>query len=117
PLALAVFITRPQAELKSAPNPNDTPSPARRLSGPKCGYTCVPRRRRVVDFRGSETWSRTCSTSLEGLIMNRIATCIAIAAGLAAAAPAMAQQGWYVGARIGRGNLNMSGTDLTGLNN
>jgi len=49
--------------------------------------------------------------------MNRIATCIAIAAGLAAAAPAMAQQGWYVGAGIGRGNLNMSGTDLTGLNN
>ena len=38
---------------------------------------------------------------------------------LLAALPAFAQQAspFYVGAGIGRGNLNLSGTDLTGLNN
>jgi len=47
--------------------------------------------------------------------VKKIAICIALAAGFAAA-PVLAQ-GWYVGAGIGRGNLNMSGTELTGLNN
>lgn len=44
-----------------------------------------------------------------------------VAAGLAAA-PAFAQQQmplehWYIGAGMGTGNLNVSGTDLTGLTN
>jgi OOP family OmpA-OmpF porin len=47
--------------------------------------------------------------------VKQIALSIAIAAGFAAA-PVLAQS-WYLGAGIGRGNLNMSGTELTGLNN
>jgi OOP family OmpA-OmpF porin len=47
--------------------------------------------------------------------MKRIATIALLAAGLAAA-PAFAQS-WYAGAGAGRGNLNMSGQDLTGLAN
>ena len=39
----------------------------------------------------------------------------ALAAASLAALPAAAQQGWYGGFGIGRGNLNMSGQDLTGL--
>src|SRR5262245_56280053 len=34
----------------------------------------------------------------------------------ATAMPVMAQ-GWYAGVGVGRGNLNVSGTDLTGLSN
>jgi OOP family OmpA-OmpF porin len=52
---------------------------------------------------------------MERLILKKTALCIAIAASFAAA-PALAQS-WYMGAGIGRGNLNMSGTELTGLNN
>jgi opacity protein-like surface antigen len=33
------------------------------------------------------------------------------------AVPAMAQTNWYAGVGVGRGNLNVSGTDLTGLGN
>ena len=40
-----------------------------------------------------------------------------ILAGLVAAAPAFGQQHWYIGAGIGGGNLNASGTDITGLSN
>jgi OOP family OmpA-OmpF porin len=45
-----------------------------------------------------------------------------LAAAIVAALPALAQSGpayapWYIGAGIGRGNINVSGTDLTGLNN
>jgi len=46
---------------------------------------------------------------------------LVLAAAVVAALPAMAQQmpysPFYIGAGIGRGNLNVSGTDLTGLDN
>jgi OOP family OmpA-OmpF porin len=51
--------------------------------------------------------------------MRRLTSTLAIAAALAAA-PAFAQQpgnSWYFGAGIGVGNLNQSGTEITGLNN
>ena len=43
-----------------------------------------------------------------------------LAAALAAAIPATAQTPpplWYIGGGVGRGNLNVSGTELTGLSN
>jgi hypothetical protein len=46
--------------------------------------------------------------------MKKIATILALSAGLAAA-PALAQQGWYAGFGLGVGNLGKSGQDLTGL--
>ncbi len=46
--------------------------------------------------------------------MKKIATILAVAAGLAAA-PAFAQQGWYACFGLGVGNLGKSGQDLTGL--
>jgi OOP family OmpA-OmpF porin len=45
----------------------------------------------------------------------KIVTALALVMGLAAA-PAFAQS-WYLGGGVGRGNLNMSGQDLTGLSN
>ena len=45
--------------------------------------------------------------------MRRLATVLAVVSGLAAV-PALSQE-WYVGAGLGRGNLNISGQDLTGL--
>ncbi|MBL0142327.1 MAG: porin family protein [Betaproteobacteria bacterium] len=47
--------------------------------------------------------------------MKSLTTALVLAAGLAAA-PAFAQS-WYFGAGVGVGNLNKSGTDLTGLYN
>src|SRR4051812_24327112 len=54
--------------------------------------------------------------------MNKMVRSALIAAAVAASLPAAAQYGpeyspWYIGAGIGRGNLNVSGTDLTGINN
>jgi len=46
--------------------------------------------------------------------MKRFATIALVAATIAV--PAMAQS-WYAGAGIGRGNLGVNGTDLTGLSN
>jgi OOP family OmpA-OmpF porin len=48
-------------------------------------------------------------------VKKKIVTAIALVAGLAAA-PAFAQS-WYAGFGAGVGNLNKSGSDLTGLNN
>ena len=47
--------------------------------------------------------------------MKSFITSIAIVMGLGSA-PVFAQS-WYIGGGIGRGNLNMSGQDLTGLSN
>jgi len=46
----------------------------------------------------------------------KVISTLAFVAVATIAAPAMAQQG-YMGVGIGRGNLNVSGTDLTGLSN
>ncbi|HEX4781373.1 MAG TPA: outer membrane beta-barrel protein [Usitatibacter sp.] len=51
----------------------------------------------------------------------KIARQLILAAAVAAAVPALAQQTmypqWYIGAGAGQGHLGVSGTDLTGLNN
>jgi OOP family OmpA-OmpF porin len=48
--------------------------------------------------------------------MKKATIAVLVAAGFAAL-PSFAQQGWYAGFGIGRGNLNVSGQDLTGLAN